>query len=397
MDRTRVSNAHPITDGPPLLRSLIRRVFSVANGVALLSCVVAAALTHAIEPSLHAPLFDLFYAAVIVSALIGGVGPGLLAAIVSFLMLNYGFIPPVNTLTLNSTEHLRLSVFIVVAVLTGSLSGRLRRARTLLQAQYDELKRAKQDLEAAHNELEQRIEQRTHQLSEANHRLSHEVAQRAEAEKAIMEISNREQRRLGQDLHDGLSQVLAGLRLMVERVKQNVAGTHPAESEKLAMIETRLAEALSMTDTLSRGLYPVELESNGLAAALEEFASRTSQMHPVSCRYRCWEPFPIADSGTANHVFRIAQEAAHNAIKGGKARRISIRLARRGPEAVLTVADDGVGLGNAPMRKGMGLKLMEYRARVISGRLSFRSRKSGGTLVTCVFPLNETGAGSDES
>jgi signal transduction histidine kinase len=91
----------------------------------------------------------------------------------------------------------------------------------------------------------------------------------------------------------------------------------------------------------------------------------------------------------ANHVYRIAQEAVINAIKGGRATRINIRLFSQAPHLKLTVADNGVGIGNRPLRKGMGLKLMEYRARVINGKLRFRSRPQGGTVVSCLFPKND--------
>ena len=103
-------------------------------------------------------------------------------------------------------------------MLTGSLSGKLKWAKTELESRVEDLKKAKSELEKAQDELEIRIQQRTDELSQSNKSLVREIGQRKEAEKAIMEISNREQRRLGQDLHDGLSQMLAGVKLMAERV-----------------------------------------------------------------------------------------------------------------------------------------------------------------------------------
>ena len=155
------------------------------------------------------------------------------------------------------------------------------------------------------------------------------------------------------------------------------------------MIESRLGEALAYVDTLSRGLYPVELDTNGLMAALEEMTVKMSSVYQVICKFKCWTNIFVHDGAVSNHVYRIAQEAVINAIKGKRqqASRINVRLFHEGDFVALTVADNGVGLGNGPMRKGMGLKLMEYRSRVINGSLRIRSRPKGGTSVRCLFPV----------
>jgi signal transduction histidine kinase len=95
----------------------------------------------------------------------------------------------------------------------------------------------------------------------------------------------------------------------------------------------------------------------------------------------------LRDSAIANHVYRIAQEAVINAIKGGQASQVNLRLFYRGDHVMLVVADNGIGFESGPIRKGMGLKLMEYRARVINGTLRFTSRPTGGTLMSCSFPI----------
>jgi signal transduction histidine kinase len=139
----------------------------------------------------------------------------------------------------------------------------------------------------------------------------------------------------------------------------------------------------------------VELETNGLMAALDELSAKISSVHPVDCKFICRKPISLYDSATANHVYRIAQEAVMNAIKGGKAKRINIRLSGFGDRVRLDVSDNGVGIGNAPVRNGMGLKLMEYRARIINGSLRIWSRPKGGTFVRCFFPLQIETGGSE--
>jgi signal transduction histidine kinase len=268
------------------------------------------------------------------------------------------------------------------------LSGKLKWAKTELELHIGELKDAKLRLERAQDELEVRIEERTRELSQTNKDLKSEIAQRIEAEKAILDISNREQQRLGQDLHDGLCQTLTGLRFMTQGLREALTEKDAPESKRMGVIESQLGNALAYVDTISRGLYPVELEVHGLTAALEELAVRTSKVFPVDCRFRCGGPVAVDDSAAANHLYRIAQESVINAIKSGKAKRINIRLRRAaGGSAVLSVADDGVGFGKGPMRRGMGVKMMDYRARVIGGAIAFDPLPGRGTLVKCSFPM----------
>lgn len=344
----------------------------VQYSVAVFVVALATILTFWTIPGSNIHFFEWFQAGVVVTAWYGGVGPGVLAATVSSLVIDYDFIPPLHAFGMGPSDLLRLVIFEAVAILTSLLSGRLKRANA--------------ELTRGQEELEERILERTKELSTANLSLIREIAQRNEAEKAILDVSNREQRRLGQDLHDGLSQTLAGVKLMTERVKREIqAGTQP-ESGRVALIEARLSEALTFVDTVSRGLYPVELETNGLMAALDELTKNTARVHPMICTFVCQRPVSLADSAVANHVYRIAQEAMANAVKNGHAQRIRVRLLARGNRVVMTVADNGIGLKNAPVRKGMGIKLMEHRAQIINGRLRFRSGGRAGTFIRCSFP-----------
>lgn len=339
---------------------------------AIVASVLAWAVTKWASPFMASTSFyEFFHVAVVLSAFRGGLGPGILSATLSFLMLDYFFVPPLNAWALG--PHLvRLILFETLAIVTSVLAGRL--------------KKAKRALEQAQVELEDRIRRRTEELSLANERLVDEVARRLEAEKAILEVSDREQRRLGQDLHDGLCQTIAGVRLMVEDLRGKVR----TGSEELAeTIEAQLTEALDQAYTISRGLCPVELETDGLVSALEELAAKMSRIHPVRCRFRCRRSVQIPDNTVATHIYRIAQEAVINAIKGGKATQIHVWLGCRRSMLVLRIADNGTGLAPGPARQGMGLKIMEHRARLIDAELSLRRRSRGGTRVECSFPVGE--------
>jgi len=335
----------------------------IRYGFALFVTSAAWLLTARATRVSHIPLFDVFQGAVVLSAWYGGFGPAMVTSLGSVLILDYFFIPPLHSLELGWADIFRLTVFGTVALLTSTLSARLRRAQ--------------QDLQRSHEELEVRVQQRTQELSD-------EVAQRIQAEKAILEVSGREQRRLGEDLHDGLCQQLAGIKLMSEEVKERLTERAAQEAPELALIESRLSEALAQADSISRGLYPVELETHGLMAALEELVEKLPKVHRVKCKFICWQPVTVDDTTIATHLYRIAQEAMINAIKSGKATKITVRLRTCGPDTILSVADNGIGFHAHPSRNGMGLTIMNYRTRIINASLQFRSRPKGGTVVSCL-------------
>jgi signal transduction histidine kinase len=340
-------------------------------GFAVLVTLGASLLTKWIGPFVNHNLFDFFQGAVVLSAWYGGLGPGTMTAALSIMTLDYFFIPPLHTFNLGAADLSRLVIFGTVAVLTSSLSS--------------QLKEAKSELQRAHDDLEDRIARRTQELSRANTQLTAEVAHRLAAEKAILEISHREQQRLGQDLHDGLLQILAGVKLMSEELKGKLSGRRLPEAKEAETIESRLSEALAQADTISRGLYPVELETEGLMAALEEMAGKVTNVLGVACRFKCPKPIHVFDTSVATHLYRIAQEATTNAIKNGKAKRITIRLVSGLGCIALSITDDGRGMGHQPTRKGMGIKIMEYRARMINASFTIRSRARGWTRVLCTF------------
>lgn len=333
--------------------------------------LAALVLTRLIPTLVVQHVFDLFLGAVFLSAWYVGFGPGAFSAFVSILIIDYFFLPPINSFAFDTINVTRLSAFAVVAFLTSSLSARLR------ETQYQ--------LQRTHDELEERVMQRTQDLSNTNNRLEEEIAHRLAAEQEILQISNRELRRLGEDLHDGLCQTLVGVRLLSRELKDNLATAQSPWTQDAERIEARLTEALMQADIVSRGLYPVELETNGLMAALQELTQKFSVIHRASAVFICHDAVTIANSSTSDHLYRIAQEALFNAIKRGKAKRIRIRLVKRGARITLSVTDDGIGFKVNEMRHGMGLKIMNYRARMIDADFRIRSRSRGVTRVICAF------------
>lgn len=214
-----------------------------------------------------------------------------------------------------------------------------------------------------------------------------DITERKRLEKEILEVSDREQRRIGYDLHDGLCQHLAAIELKSQVLEQKLGKRSKAAAARLGEIAKDVRDAIGHTRSLARGLSPVMLESEGLASALQELAVNTENIFNVSCHFEFEELVQIHDLAVATNLFRIAQEAVSNAIKHGKAKLISINLESVRGQIILRVSDNGAGFPEkSPRQKGMGLRIMQSRAGMISGTLAIERRAAGGVMVTCAAP-----------
>jgi PAS domain S-box-containing protein len=218
-----------------------------------------------------------------------------------------------------------------------------------------------------------------------------DITERKQLEKAILEISAREQRRIGQDLHDGLGQHLTGIAFMAKVHEARLAEQKRSEADDAAKLVKLVNEAIHKTRELARGLLPVVSESHGLMSALQVWTAEVEDLFGVSCRVQCESPVLIHDVTTATHLYHIAQEAVNNAMKHGGARKIVIELKAEQGRGRMAVYDDGKGIVEGPERtQGMGLHIMHYRAGMIGGALEVRRDSAGGTVVACNFPMNES-------
>ena len=215
-----------------------------------------------------------------------------------------------------------------------------------------------------------------------------DISERKRLEKTILEISETERRRIGQDLHDGLGQHLTGVAFMGKVLEQRLAESSLAEAAEAAKIVRLVNDSIKMTRELARGLLPVGSEPHGLMSALEHWAGEVSELFHVSCCFECRDSVPVHDEVLADHLYRLAQEAVNNAIKHGRARNITIGLAMVKGGGVLTVRDDGCGFEVVTKNHaGLGLRIMNYRAKMISGSLGVQSSPNSGTVVRCFFPI----------
>lgn len=234
-------------------------------------------------------------------------------------------------------------------------------------------------LRSLYGELEARVKQRTMALTE-------EMAERERAERELLDISEREQQRIGHDLHDSLGQHLTGVALAGQVLQEKLSTRGLPEAADATKLVELVEEGIALSRKLAKGLHPVELEAEGLMQALEELASISSDLFKISCRFDCDSPVLIRDTAVAGHLFRIAQEAISNAVKHGKAKNISIQLEALDDGIALRVKDDGVGLPDTPpSSSGMGLRIMAHRASMIGATFSAKRDEAGGTVVSCVL------------
>ena len=216
-----------------------------------------------------------------------------------------------------------------------------------------------------------------------------DISERKRLEKMILEISETERRRIGQDLHDGLGQHLTGVAFMGKVLEDRLAETSAVDAAEAAKIVKLVNESIKMTRELARGLLPVVSEEHGLMFALRHYASEVSELFHVACRLECDDPVVVHDETLADHLHRLAQEAVTNAVKHGHAKSITIGLAAVKGGGVLTIRDDGCGFDVVPRSEsGLGMRIMSYRAKMIGGSLNVQSSLSG-TIVRCSFPIGD--------
>src|ERR1700683_4117849 len=220
------------------------------------------------------------------------------------------------------------------------------------------------------------------------HGVGFDITERKGLEEAILEISAREQRRIAQDLHDGLGQHLTGIAFMSKVLEEKLSDRSLPEAVEAAKIVRMVNQAIDNTRELARGLHPVPAEPLGLMSALRRWASDVEQLFHIRCRFQCPRPLSIPDANLATHLYRIAQEAVHNAIRHGKSRNIVVSLSGKNGTGTLTIRDDGDGFQNKQEgHPGVGLSIMNYRADMVGGSLKVQPNEDRGITVTCVFPI----------
>lgn len=215
-----------------------------------------------------------------------------------------------------------------------------------------------------------------------------DVTERKLLERELITASNREQRRLGQDLHDDLGQWLTAIHLEARALSMFLTPISEAGAARAEKIVSWMGEALERTRALARGMTPAVIEAGGLSAALQDLAVNTERMFHARCQYTCDETITVRNPEAALQLFRIAQEAISNALRHGNASELSVCLERQtNGLGCLVIRDNGRGIPDPlPKNSGLGLRIMQYRAELLGADMEIRPEEAGGTAVVCRFP-----------
>ncbi len=251
-----------------------------------------------------------------------------------------------------------------------------------------ERKAAEEALRNFNSKLAESVVERTKELRSTVQVLENEISVRRRLQGEILKLSEREQTRLGQDLHDNLGQQLAGIGMLSQVLLSELqAECHPAAADAEQIVRC-LIESISTTRNLAKSFYPVELERGGLILALQDLALRTQLLSRIRCTVNANSEFRF-EKPVEIHLYRIVQESINNAIKHGKASNIQIECVRENGVWALTVTDNGKGF-TAPepgTETGMGLHIFQYRADLIGAKISVRRGNQDGCVVTCWIPV----------
>ncbi len=249
-------------------------------------------------------------------------------------------------------------------------------------------KHAEDELRRSHEELELRVRERTAALSTANVQLQAALKERRRLESELLEITERERRRIGLNLHDDLGQKLTGIALMSKGLQVRLARRGSEDAEEAARVHTLIQEAMNQARDLSHDLVTLDLDKKDLASALQDLVCQVKRTFDISCTFQCEKAPPPLDVNSVSQLYKITQEAVTNAIKHGKALNVEIVLTVGKGEMVLTIANDGSPFPSVVSPKaGIGLRIMGYRAHLIGGTVKVKPGEPTGAVVTCTLPL----------
>jgi signal transduction histidine kinase len=197
--------------------------------------------------------------------------------------------------------------------------------------------------------------------------------------------------RLGRELHDNVGQLLSGVTFLARALESKLSARGLPEASDAAEIGHFVFQALTQTRNLARGIFPIEFQADELIKALTDLAGTLEKLFGISCRVEAEADWVVGDQTVANHLFRLTQEAVNNSVKHGRATELVVGLQRHEHGAELFIRDNGIGLPVLGTKsEGLGLRIMNYRAQKIGGRLSVEPAEDGGTLVRCIFSSHLT-------
>ena len=341
-----------------------RRLTNVASvlrpyGFSVALIAIAHVLSSICWPKFGPATHTIFLATVVLTSMACGYGPSLLATGLAGIDLAYAFIPPYDSFRIGRDEWVFVLSFVAVAVLISTLQARRRAAETSLRREREN--------------LERRVGERTVELVQSQDRLARLVSD-------VVTVAEREQQRIGRDLHDGLGQELTGISLLSSALADRLRAGTAGGADDADQVAELVQQSIQHTRDLARGLSPVDLEDEGLVSALGRLAERVSRLPRIRCAFRAGSD-PAINADTSIHLYRIAQEAINNAIRHGGATYVSLHLEAVSGGWRLTIVDNGTGFVTTDPAAGMGRRLMQHRADTIGATLNVQSEGTGVRVV----------------
>ena len=360
-------------------------------GLSLVSVVAAGLLNWVLWDLITPQVSPLFFAAVMISAWYGGLGPALFATVLASFASIYFFSEPLYSMRMDVADVLRVSVFVAVAVLISALSAARRRAE--------------EGLRAAHAGLEQRVADRTRQLAELNEALRREIAERQRAQAELVEhetrlrdlaaevvlAEQRERRRLAAHLHDEVGQILALSQIRLARLRQL---EDPERRQSMGdALEGLLEEAIARTRSLTCELSPPVLYELGLESALRWLAEQFGRQSGVAITVeRQGQPPAEVSQDVSVMLFQVARELLANVAKHAKAAHAKVALVWENGEVAVVVEDDGVGfdaraVSQRAVSDSFGLFSIRERLSHQGGKMEVDARPGRGSRIAVRLPV----------
>ena len=243
--------------------------------------------------------------------------------------------------------------------------------------------------------LKQALEGLEIKVAERTQALSHEMRERERLEREILDLTEKERQRFGNELHDVVCQELASIAIASHMLTKKLQGRQAVEEANARELAGMVDHTLAQTRRIARGFFTAGFDVDGLAEALRETARGVEERTGIHCAVRWPESFVISNEDVVLHFFRIAQEAIQNAVRHGRASQIEVSLGRTVDTVQLVVDDNGRGLTvSETPGSGLGLRIMHYRSGIIGGELQVSPGPSGGTRIACRIPATMIARGN---
>ncbi len=269
-----------------------------------------------------------------------------------------------------------------------------KEAQEKLAANALELQQKNAALDEARQQLEKRVQERTADLTVANAELQRQIRERRRLENELLDITEKERKRIGIDLHDDLGQHLNGIALLLEALQLKLTQKSLPETAEVERIKSLLLKTMNHAHQVAHDLAAVDLQNDDLEAALKQLATHAESMFDLDCELKTEGAIPTLPQTVVKQLYKIAQEAVTNAIKHGKASKVDMNLMNTDGDLIMTIRNDGEPFPETlGLKNRMGLRIMNYRAHVIGATVSVRGEGEHGAIVTCSMPLGGVNSG----